>query len=216
MSYLAAHVRDRWRNLLRPDSPTNQSDSRTIEVSASKTWTRAAPQLLIHERRAEVAGVTVVNSAFVECPHCYTRVLPSVRGQCPSCLKNVRGQVSRFTAVDIEQDSKLPNHCCLCDANTERVVTVHANPQSLQKRVLAVALLVLILPFSLVMRPVGTLVALGSLVPSEGTGRFKVRLPQCRECAKQGVPRPRHVDFARRQMTFVVTKAFHARLRSRP
>src|SRR5262245_23052765 len=113
-------------------------------------------------------GVTFVKSAFVECPHCYTTVLPSVAGKCPACLENVRGKISRFTAVDIEQDAKLPNRCYLCDAETTRFATVDANPQALTKRVLAIALLILILPFSFVVRPVTTLFAIGSMFPSEG------------------------------------------------
>jgi hypothetical protein len=42
--------------------------------------------------------------------------------------------------------------------------------------------------------------------------RIRMKLPQCDQCAKEGIPEPIHADFYEGELTFVVHREFRRRL----
>jgi hypothetical protein len=140
-----------------------------------------------------------------ECPHCYRKVIPLSDNHCPACQKNVLavdGVDRNLTSMTVRASLNLPSHCYSCDAPTTRFVSIK---RSLVKRA---------------ENPIVRLVLAGFAwwtLLLTGPKRLRdvaVRLPQCPECARRGRPEPRHVDFERFEMSFVVNRRWRERLRS--
>jgi hypothetical protein len=140
-----------------------------------------------------------------ECPHCYTKVVPLPDSRCPACQENLlegEGADRKLTSMVVPESLTLPNYCYFCDATTTRFVTIK---RSLVKK-----------GENLVVRLFLAWFWIWSLLFT-GSKRLRtiaIRLPQCSECAGRGKPEPRHVDFERFEMTFVVNRSWRERLRS--
>ena len=64
-----------------------------------------------------------------ECPHRYSRVLPSADGSCPACGKLVddtTGADLNRAMTTVREGETLPNLCSMCGAATSRTVWVRA------------------------------------------------------------------------------------------
>lgn len=129
-------------------------------------------------------------SVFVECPHCYTKILPLVDNTCPAC----QGDLSNLVGVDpnrvsflIYESEELPSYCYSCNQYTEREVRVSGDQESILSKFLT-----------------------GDVSP-EQTPNVVIFLPQCESCAEIEDPEPVEVDYELQTMTFVVHAGFHDR-----
>lgn len=63
---------------------------------------------------------------IVECPHCYTRVMPSSSGICPACQKNIneRPALPDMTQELIDTRWRPPAICMICGEPAEEHVDV--------------------------------------------------------------------------------------------
>lgn len=153
---------------------------------------------------------------LIDCPHCFTRVVPKADGTCPACQKDTRetagGDLTRAT-MPVAQGDVLPPVCCHCGRDTRRCVAVSIEAagkgQDLPGGGTAISLLlslaslfVSMLAF-LILWPVFVYRLLRGIA---GTSVVEVRVPQCEVCAAYGDPRPQRVDFENARMTLVVHK----------
>jgi len=152
-----------------------------------------------------------------ECPHCYTAVIPSAHGECPSCRKNFHdraGTDPTRTALHVSEARALPPYCHGCDAPTDRFVDVIAKVPGYGSRanlgswlLLYYAILSLFAPF------IGLFSVAGDDAERGRSGeRFKVSLPQCAACGAAGRPRPVRIDRERGLLTFIVHVSFKKRI----
>jgi hypothetical protein len=149
-----------------------------------------------------------VSTFIVECPHCYTDVLPMADGRCPSCLADTSAQSAedgRFTKASLRHQAKwLPAVCVVCGMPTER--TRRFSQRAKNERY-------------------GT-------NPARGTGgigliltwlfdylsgkmhqEIALEVPQCEECHRRGRDfRVKHLDFDGRIATFIVHQNFRRAL----
>lgn len=130
-------------------------------------------------------------SIFIECPHCYTKILPLADNTCPAC----QGDLSSLVGVNpnkvsflIHELEELPSHCYLCDQYTERVVRVSGDQESILSKFLMAG------------------------VSPEQTSNVIIFLPQCEFCADVEDPEPIEVDYDKQTMTFVVHAGFRDRV----
>ena len=146
---------------------------------------------------------------IVECPHCYTHVVPTSEGECPACRKNIHDVADTDparTSISIPHSSQLPPNCCHCGRPTDRYVKVVRKISRKTERgdstagvffLLGLFVSCLLLPFALI------------LGLRERSGDFVVvRIPQCEVRAKNGKPAPIRVNSEELKMTFVVHKDF--------
>ncbi|MBL8103196.1 MAG: hypothetical protein JNM02_11735 [Anaerolineales bacterium] len=126
-------------------------------------------------------------SAFVECPHCFTKVLPHADNTCPAC----QGDLSSLVGVNpnkasflIHESEELPSYCYSCNQYTEQEVRVSGDQESILSKFLT-----------------------GNLSPEE-TSNVVIFLPQCELCAEIEDPEPVEVDYDNQTMTFVVHTGF--------
>lgn len=143
--------------------------------------------------------------AFVECPHCYTRVLPSAAGQCPACGKNTRdprlGSALPRTKTTIREGASLPAICYNCGTPTDRMTTIRRRWQAAGD--------------SWIVRAMAFWVAPGWILLSWLLGRsprhtMRVRLPECVSCSQVSTPTVEHTDFGTGEITLLVHKGFRA------
>jgi hypothetical protein len=145
---------------------------------------------------------------MTKCPHCYTRVVPT-HGRCPSCRRDIndpKGADRSKAEVTIREHEPMPKICFGCGTPTKRrakVRFVQQRPADSRVELLGAVVGVL----SLV---VGLLLLLFRI--RSGT-LLIVRIPQCSECAREGAPETRHVNWAEFEVTFVADKKFRAALR---
>ncbi len=139
----------------------------------------------------------------VECPHCYTRVLPMENNICPACKKNMSDTHdvnTELVSLTVRESDDLPPYCYLCNSYTDRYVKVVGDQGTA-------------LDSSL-----GAVVSL--LVPTrkieENTSNVFVRLPQCEVCTEREEPSPLYVDYDHQTMTFIVHKGFRERVQPTP
>lgn len=145
---------------------------------------------------------------IIECPHCYTRVMPGPEGECPACRKNTRdtaGTDPAKTAMSIPNQASLPPVCCECGRPTDRYVKV---TRSVRVQGAAEG-------------SGGTLASIGlwllggfTIFASSGHSRgtsgdvIVIHMPQCPLCGAEGPPSPKSVNAEELRMTFVVHKVF--------
>ena len=138
---------------------------------------------------------------LVDCPHCYTRVVPKSDGTCPACQREMAledGVRSTWTTMKISQGAHLPPVCCECGSRTRRYVHVDADTGSGPKAWLEIIASLTSWPSTLWM----------FWQTMKRTSCVRVRMPQCSECGRSGKPKPRRVDFPNATMTFVVHRRF--------
>lgn len=56
-----------------------------------------------------------------ECPHCLARVLPMANGHCPSCTKDMAGELPPFGKLSVTPHMILPRVCSTCGTSTKNV-----------------------------------------------------------------------------------------------
>ncbi len=152
-----------------------------------------------------------MSALMVECPHCYTDVLPMADGHCPSCsadLSLAKAESNWFTKVSLpHQAGALPNVCIVCGMPTERRTRFYqkarnerygANPAQGGGGIgLA-------------------LTWLFDYVSGKMHQEICLDVPQCDECNQKGRGiRVKHVDFERRVATFIVHQNFNRALEAR-
>jgi hypothetical protein len=130
-------------------------------------------------------------SVFVECPHCYTNILPHADNTCPAC----QGDLSSLVGVNpnkvsflIHESEELPSYCYSCNQYTEQEVRVSGDQESILSRFLT-----------------------GDVSPEE-TSNVVIFLPQCKLCAEIEDPEPVEVDYENQTMTFAVHTGFRDRI----
>lgn len=146
---------------------------------------------------------------FVECPHCYTMVIPTANNICPACRKDFSDQRDtnpNLTSIIIQNKSALPPYCYWCGSATERYVMVHQKVEigggsAIEKLVLSY---------------INFRRSLYGMQSEQMEGKkydFAIKLPQCEQCAqKNGKPEPSYVDLEGKTMTFTVHKSFKDRV----
>jgi hypothetical protein len=146
---------------------------------------------------------------LVECPHCYTKVLPTADNICPACRKDInslRNINPNLTSISFGERIILPSCCYSCGLDTQRLVTIREKVEiggasSFEK---------------LVLFWVNLRYKIYGWSTESGEGKkydLSVKIPQCETCAKQnGKPVPNHVDFENRVVTFIVHKRFKVKL----
>jgi hypothetical protein len=148
---------------------------------------------------------------LIECPHCFTRVLPRRDGECPSCQRNtlnVRDADRKRVAVIVRENSKMPDYCCTCTLPERRLVRVARSRLVWGSRrdtsfgAAAVSALQLL---------AGGLHFLIHRLHSDkqsGEQEVVVRMRQCRECSRETPLDPIFVNFDAYTMKFVVPRDF--------
>ena len=146
---------------------------------------------------------------MITCPHCYVDVLPRSDQTCPACGKSTRrveGADRSKRELSIYQDEPLPAACYLCTRETHTSDLVQTekydenDPAPTRNTSILLKILAGLMGFHLFF------------------GRTKhpmvvaIKIPVCDACRSAGVPEPRHVDFHRHMMTFVVHKSFRAQV----
>lgn len=129
-------------------------------------------------------------SVFVECPHCYTKILPLADNTCPASqgdLSNLDGVDTNKVSFLIYESEKLPPYCYSCNQYTEQEVRVSGDQESILSKFLE-----------------------GDVSP-EQTSNVIIFLPQCEICAELEDPEPVEVDYELQTMTFVVHRGFRDR-----
>ena len=140
---------------------------------------------------------------IADCPHCFNRVYFPASGICPACHVSVHSpegadyEKCKFT---IYESDSLPQHCYLCDAQTQRTtewrhVVVHS-PAGRS----------FFSFFSLERLLFNTLAKAASYEE-----RMTIVLPQCEACNAE--PKSEDFDFQMRRATFVVHKEFAERVK---
>lgn len=144
-------------------------------------------------------------TGFVECPHCYTRVLPIKNNICPACrmdMSDMDGVDPNMVSLIVHESEQLPYHCYLCDVYTDRFVKLEGDKESSLEKGLRLFGLLLTPPWK--------------WRTDEFTANVYIYLPQCESCAELEDPSPLHVDYENQTMTFVVHKKFKERIRPTP
>lgn len=129
-------------------------------------------------------------SIFVECPHCYTKILPLADNTCPACqgdLSNLDGVDPNRVSFLVHESEELPSYCYSCNQYTEQEVRVSGDQESILSKFL-----------------------MGDVSP-EKTSNVVIFLPQCESCAELEDPEPVEVDYELQTMTFVVHAGFRDR-----
>ena len=126
-------------------------------------------------------------SIFMECPHCFTKILPHADNTCPAC----QGDLSSLVGVNpnkvsflIHESEELPLCCYSCGQYTEQEIRVSGDQESILSKFLT-----------------------GDLSP-EQTSNVIIFLPQCQFCAEIEDPEPVEVDYEKQTMTFAVHTRF--------
>ncbi len=139
----------------------------------------------------------------VECPHCYTRVLPMENNICPACKMDMSDthdvDPTRVSLIVWESDD-LPPYCYSCNSYTERYVKVVGDKGTLLDSSLG-SVVSLFMPRRKI---------------EENTSNVFVSLPQCELCAEAGDPSPLNVDYENQNMTFIVNTGFKERVQPTP
>jgi hypothetical protein len=150
---------------------------------------------------------------FVECPHCYTRVLAAATGQCPACGKNTTdprlGSAVPRTKATIREGTRLPAICYHCGAPTDRMTTVRRGWKGSGDSWVVEAMALL----AMVLAPFWALLWWLSRRPKPHS--MRVRLPQCVPCSRVSAPIVEHTDFAAGEITLLVHKDFRTAMAAR-
>lgn len=145
-------------------------------------------------------GRCLASSMLIDCPHCYTRIVPKSDGSCPACQQDTRDttglDLSR-TSIRVSQGDLLPPVCCGCGQQTSRVVSVYRKTSPAEEPSTIFGTVI----FGLVSWSIGLWLMLRGMA---NTTVVEIKMPQCEACAGRGPPEPRYVDFGNARMTLVV------------
>ena len=73
---------------------------------------------------------------MLDCPHCYTKIIPMASGVCPSCsgdTKDRSGYDPDLTVVMIREKQDLPERCLICGqtSSKQHALTFQSEPDHL-------------------------------------------------------------------------------------
>jgi hypothetical protein len=148
---------------------------------------------------------------LVECPHCFTRVLPRPDGQCPSCqqsTQSIRDADRESVTVIVRENSQMPDFCCTCMIPERRLVRVVRSRDVPGTSDVAGSIgvrfaLQLLLPL------IGDIIHIAFGAPkSSNSQAVVVRVRQCRECSRHQPLEPVFVNFDGYNMKFVAHRNF--------
>ena len=131
------------------------------------------------------------SSPIIECPHCYTKVIPLANNICPACrndMSDLEGVDPNQVSLSIHESEELPSFCYSCNMYTERYIRVSGDKESDLEVLL-----------------------FGRSSP-EATSNVIINLPQCEQCSEIDEPKPVDVDYDHQKMTFVVHREFRERV----
>lgn len=126
-------------------------------------------------------------SILMECPHCFTKILPHADNTCPACqgdLSSLAGVNPNKVSFLIHESEELPFCCYSCGQYTEQEVRVSGDQESILSKFF-----------------------MGDISPEE-TSNVVIFLPQCQFCAEIEDPEPVEVDYDNQTMTFAVHTRF--------
>jgi hypothetical protein len=144
-------------------------------------------------------------SSIVECTHCYTKVLPPLSGECPACGKNTKdisGTDPTRTSLSIGHGEELPPFCCDCGNKTDRFVKVIRSVSQKDGGVDSLRLIYFLLGWFL------NVIFFILAARNRSSDVVVVRVPQCRDCRKNGSPKPISVNSEKLRMTILVNRHF--------
>lgn len=140
---------------------------------------------------------------IVECPHCFTRVVFSANGICPSCQRSASEKpvLEGMTKILVGAHQSLPPYCGLCGAPAATKVEVTTSRVAPNKGLEvnaggAIGVVLLITRFLMWL--------LGRTIRQKVT----VSLPVCAVHSHQEPPKPVEVDWENESMTLLVSKIF--------
>ncbi len=138
---------------------------------------------------------------LMQCPHCFTKVMPKGDGSCPACHKatqDAKETSPTRRSLRLSQGESLPGICCDCGEVTDRYfsVTCSSSPEENQPAGFGQALIGMLFSWPMALY--------FFLLGIQNTRVVRVRMPQCRTCAQARTPEVRHVDFGNAAITFVV------------
>ena len=145
-----------------------------------------------------------MSSILVECPYCFSDVLPMSDGQCPSCLADTReapADGGSFTKASLQHRAKkLPGICLVCGAQTAR--RTQFSQRAKNERYTT----------STQGGAIGLLLTwLFDYLSGKMHQEVALDAPRCDECERGGRGlRVLHVDFERRIVIFIVHRKFRA------
>ena len=157
-----------------------------------------------------LAEVAIV---IVDCPHCYTRVVPTSQDTCPSCRQSVieasETDPSKVS-ISVAHLQPLPDVCCTCGCGTDRIVKITRKISRKSD----------VEPSDDLLTYIGSLFSWMSLLFALIRGDFRsrvedqvvVRMPQCEICFESGMPEPVYVNAHELRMTFIVNQEFKSRV----
>lgn len=140
-----------------------------------------------------------------ECPHCHTKVIPGVDGNCPACRRSVADLDDAdpgVTTVVLNDVRPLPPFCVGCGQTTTRIkilrgATADRDPTN------APAMRFWVLQ----------VLRLAWLLETQPRKRARVPLPLCRECEEAGWKLElRHIDWNNHMITILASVKFKQRL----
>ena len=123
-----------------------------------------------------------------ECPHCFTRVIPSKDGICPSCGKDMEAPPEDTgVSARISKRTKFPNICHQCGVNTTKTSEISEwKRESVeeQEKEDSIVISMLSLAASMIFLPLGFVVQLLGLSRNEQHLDTELRLsiPTCGSC----------------------------------
>lgn len=138
---------------------------------------------------------------LIQCPHCYTKVMPKPDGSCPACQKDtadLRGTDPTRHSLRLLQGTSLPGICCDCGEETDRyfIVSCTSSTDRDQLSGFAQSLIALLVSWPMALY--------FFLLGIQNRTVVRIRMPQCHDCALTSPPKPRYVDYGNARMTFVV------------
>ena len=144
---------------------------------------------------------------IVDCPHCYTRVVPTSHGGCPACRQSVfeASEADHSKAsISVAHLEQLPTVCCDCGCATDHTVKITRKISRKSE----------VQPSDDLLSHIGSLFSWIGWLLAVLRGEFRsrigdqviVRMPQCAICSESGIPDPIHVNAQELRMTFIVNQ----------
>ena len=137
-----------------------------------------------------------------ECPHCHRRVIPSEKGECPSCGNNVSdapASGSQMRLLVIHGKETFPSICFSCAAPASRFAKIRITNAD-AATALSRALFNIFVPF-------GRLFS--AFDAAKNDRLLSLRVPVCDSCRKRKArPEVQSFDFESREIRLIVHEQF--------
>lgn len=150
---------------------------------------------------------------IINCPHCFTRIVPTQEGECPSCRKIIsEADVDPDrTSVSVEHLAVLPPNCFACGRHTDRYYKV-VEKFSRQADGDGEGTTLVLLAISLLTNCAALPLALLFGLRQRTKDTIIVEVPQCELCGAEGRPTPISINPNTLRLTFLVHRDFQRAL----